>query len=112
MTNPESAPSGLSTATLLEALMSGENEIRSQAEVSIPCLETSSHVTLDSLASLFVFQKTYENLPVGQRIQLLFNALSSERNSIPVDGRQMAAVMLRRCMTSYGSEFFPTVRIH
>ncbi len=40
-------------------------------------------------------------------MQLLFSALTSERESVGEEGRQLAAVMLRRAISADWEEFFP-----
>ena len=46
---------------------------------------------------------------MDQKVQLLFSALGSG-GSIPEEGRQLAAVMLRRTISSEWEEFFVKVR--
>ena len=55
-------------------------------------------------------QQSYEAIPVGQKVQLLFSALTTEGAAAGEEGRQLAAVMLRRLITSEFEEFFPKVR--
>lgn len=47
---------------------------------------------------------------MGIKVQLLFSALSTEAAAVGEEGRQLAAVMLRRLITSEFEEFFPKVR--
>jgi len=70
-----------SAAQLLAALQSTDNTVRSQAEQS------------------------YEALPLDQRAQLLFTSLPVSAG-IPDEGRQLAAVMLRRLISNDFNEFF------
>jgi len=70
-----------SAGQLLEALQSTDNTVRSQAEQS------------------------YEALPLDQRAQLLFTSLPIS-SGIPDEGRQLAAVMLRRLISNDFTEFY------
>lgn len=70
-------------AALLAALMSTDNNVRSQAEQS------------------------YESLPCETKVQLLFSALATQSAGIAEEGRSLAAVMIRRVITAEFSEFFP-----
>lgn len=70
-----------SAAQLLTALQSNDNTIRSQAEQS------------------------YEALPLEQRATLLFGSLPASAG-VPDEGRQLAAVMLRRLISNDFNEFF------
>jgi len=66
---------------LLGALLSTDNDIRSKAEES------------------------YEALPIEQKVSLLLGAISNY-GEIPEEGRQLAAVMLRRLFSNEFDEFF------
>ncbi|TRY67741.1 hypothetical protein TCAL_02908 [Tigriopus californicus] len=74
---------GGGTAALLRALMSTENAIRSQAE------------------------QNYETLAIAQKVTMLFSALTTEGQSVGEEGRQLAAVMLRRLISTDFEEFYP-----
>ena len=50
-------------------------------------------------------QKSYESLPLDQKANLLFTSLPPG-GEIPEEGRQLAAVMLRRLLSSEFTEFF------
>lgn len=50
-------------------------------------------------------QKSYESLPLDQKTNLLFTALPAG-GDIPEEGRQLAAVMLRRLLSTEFTEFF------
>jgi len=70
-----------SVQQLLGALLSTDNDIRQKAEES------------------------YEALPVDQKVTLLLGAISNYAD-IPEEGRQLAAVMLRRLFSSDFEDFF------
>ena len=53
----------------------------------------------------FVLQKSYESLPLDQKANLLFGCLTPG-GEVQEDGRQLAAVMLRRLLSSEFTEFF------
>ena len=53
----------------------------------------------------FFKQKSYEALPLDQRANLLFSALPPG-GDVPDEGRQLAAVMLRRLLTTDFEAFF------
>ena len=54
---------------------------------------------------LFALQQSYEALPLEQRATLLFGSLPASAG-IPDEGRQLAAVMLRRLISNDFNEFF------
>ena len=81
MTSDNPAGVNANTAALLAALMSTENAVRTQAEQS------------------------YEALPIDQKVPMLFGALTTQTSGI--EARQLAAVMLRRLVTSEFEEFYP-----
>jgi len=66
---------------LLKALLSIDNDIRSKAEES------------------------YETIPTDQKVNILLGAISGG-NVVAEDGRQLAAVMLRRLFSSEFEEFY------
>jgi len=66
---------------LLGALLSTDNDVRTKAEES------------------------YEALPIEQKVTLLLGAISNHAE-IPEEGRQLAAVMLRRLFSNEFEEFF------
>lgn len=66
---------------LLGALLSTDNDVRSKAEES------------------------YEALPVEQKVNILLGAISNHAE-VPEEGRQLAAVMLRRLFSSEFDDFF------
>jgi len=70
-----------SPAQLFDALLSTDNNVRQQAE------------------------QNYEKLGVDQKAQLLFTSLPAG-SGIPDEGRQLAAVMLRRLLASEFNEFY------
>jgi len=55
----------------------------------------------------YYFQQTYEALSTDQKITLLFSALTTEGAAVGEEGRQLAAVMLRRLISSEFEDFFP-----
>jgi hypothetical protein len=71
----------MSAKELFAALLSIDNNVRSEAE------------------------KSYEALPLEQKTTLLFAALPPG-GDIPEEGRQLAAVMLRRLLSTEFTEFF------
>ena len=48
---------------------------------------------------ILLFQKSYEALPLDQKTTLLFSALPAG-GDVPEEGRQLAAVMLRRLLST------------
>lgn len=68
-------------AALLSALLSMDDSVRSSAE------------------------KSYEDLPLYSKVQLLFGSLSAT-TSVAEDSRQLCAVMLRRVLSTYFEEFY------
>lgn len=66
---------------LFEALLSTDNNVRQTAEAN------------------------YEKIPLDQKAQLLFTSLPAS-SGIPDEGRQLAAVMLRRLLASDFTEFY------
>ncbi len=52
-------------------------------------------------------QQSLESLSIEQKVQMLFSALTVDRESVGEEGRQLAAVMLRRTISSDWEEFFP-----
>ena len=54
---------------------------------------------------LFLLQANYEKIPLDQKAQLLFTSLPAS-SGIPDEGRQLAAVMLRRLLASDFTEFY------
>ena len=54
------------------------------------------------------FQATYEALPVEQKVTILLGAISNAAE-ISVEGRSLAAVMLRRLFSNEFEEFFAKV---
>merc|ERR1712106_410482 len=72
---------GSDVKQLLGALLSTDNDIRTKAEES------------------------YEGLPIEQKVNILLGAISNVAE-IPEEGRQLAAVMLRRLFSSEFEEFF------
>jgi hypothetical protein len=52
-------------------------------------------------------QSHYETLDTPQKVQILFTSLTTESASVGEEGRQLAAVMLRRCVTSDFEDFYP-----
>jgi len=59
--------------------------------------------------TIFLLQQSYEAMNTGQKVTLLFNALTTERESINEEGRQLAAVMLRRVISAEFEGFFTKV---
>lgn len=55
--------------------------------------------------NLYFLQKSYESLPLDQKANLLFAALTPG-GEVPDEGRQLSAVMLRRLLSSEFTEFF------
>jgi len=74
------------TIALLEALLSTDNTTRSQAE------------------------QAYDALPIEQKSTMLFSALPSS-SGVNEEGRQLAAVMLRRLLSSDFTSFYSTLGI-
>jgi len=72
---------GNNVQQLLQALLSTDNDTRSKAEA------------------------TYEALPVEQKVTILLGAISNAAE-ISVEGRSLAAVMLRRLFSNEFEEFF------
>ena len=54
------------------------------------------------------FQKSYEALPLDQKTTLLFGSLTPG-GDIPEEGRHLAAVMLRRLLSTEFTEFFKNI---
>jgi len=71
----------MSAKELFAALLSIDNNVRSEAE------------------------KSYEALPLDQKTTLLFSALPAG-GDVPEEGRQLAAVMLRRLLSTEFTDFF------
>merc|ERR1712156_842344 len=71
----------MSAKDLFAALLSIDNNVRSEAE------------------------KSYEALPLDQKTTLLFSALPAG-GDVPEEGRQLAAVMLRRLLSTEFTDFF------
>ncbi len=59
----------------------------------------------------FSLQQSYEALSIAQKVNLLFSALtvSEAASAVGEEGRQLAAVMLRRILSSDFDEFYPKV---
>lgn len=57
----------------------------------------------------YIFQETYQGLPLESKVLYLFNAVQNEAGDI--DEKQVAAVMLRRLMANDFIEFFSNVSI-
>ena len=57
---------------------------------------------------ILVFQESYEGLPIEQKVNILLGAIANVAE-IPEEGRQLAAVMLRRLFSSEFEEFFGKV---
>lgn len=57
------------------------------------------------------FQQSFEATAVGEKVPLLFLALTTEAANCGEDGRQLAAVMLRRIVTGEFDDFFPKLPV-
>jgi hypothetical protein len=55
-------------------------------------------------------QASYETLTCEVKVQVLFTALTSQSSSVSEEGRQLAAVMVRRVITNEFTEFFQKVK--
>merc|ERR1712029_871189 len=74
----------MSAKELFAALLSTDNNVRTEAE------------------------KSYEALPLDQKTTLLFGSLTPG-GDIPEEGRHLAAVMLRRLLSTEFTEFFKNI---